>query len=63
MAELQSARDDVRAEGMAEWMERRRRQVTARGPEAEFAGRAAWAASGVTGELLYAPRPSDVVTL
>ena len=63
MAGFQPARDDVRAEGMAEWMERRRREVAARGPEAEFAGRAAWAAGGTAGERPYAPRPGDVVTL
>ena len=63
MAGLQPARDDVRAEGIVEWMERRLRQVAARGPEAELAGRAAWAAGGVAGELPYAPRPSDVVSL
>lgn len=63
MAGFQSARDDVRAEGIAEWMARRHGEVAARGPEAEFAGRAAWAAGGVTGELPYAPRPADVVTL
>lgn len=53
----------VRAEGIVEWMERRRRQVAAWGPEAELADRAAWAAGGVAGELPYAPRPSDVVSL
>lgn len=63
MAGFQSAREDVRAEGIAEWMERRRREVAARGPDAELAGRAAWAAGGITGELPYAPRPGDVVTL
>lgn len=63
MAGFQSAREDVRAEGIAEWMERRRREVAGRGPEAELAGRAAWAAGGITGELPYAPRPGDVVTL
>lgn len=63
MAGLQPARDDVRAEGIVEWMERRRREVAARGPKAELAGRATWAAGGVAGELPYAPRPSDVVTL
>lgn len=63
MAGFQPARDDVRAEGLAEWMERRRRQVAARGPEAELAGRTAWAAGGITGELPYAPRPGDVVSL
>ena len=63
MAGLQPARDDVRAEGIVEWMERRLRQVAARGPEGELAGRAAWAAGGVAGELPYAPRPSDVVSL
>lgn len=63
MAGLQLARDDVRAEGIAEWMERRRREVAGRGPEAELAGRAAWAGGGILGEFPYAPRPSDVVTL
>lgn len=63
MAGLQPARDDVRGEGIVEWMGRRRRDLAARGPEAELAGRAAWAGYGVTGELPYAPRPSDVVTL
>jgi hypothetical protein len=63
MAGFQPARDDVRAEGMAEWMERRRHEVAARGPEAELAGRAAWAAGGTAGERPYAPRPGDVVTL
>lgn len=51
MAGLQPARDDVRAEGIVECMERRRRQVAARGPEAELAGRAAWAAGGVASEV------------
>jgi hypothetical protein len=63
MAGLQPARDVVRAESIAEWMERRRREVAARGPEAELAGRAAWAAGGFSGELPHAPRPRDVVTL
>lgn len=63
MTGFQSARDDVRAEGIAEWMERRRREVAARGPDAELAGRAAWAVAGIAGELPYAPRPADVVTL
>lgn len=63
MAGFQSAREDVRAEGIAEWMERRRREVAARGSDAEIAGRAAWAAGGIVGELPYAPRPGDVVTL
>jgi len=63
MAGFQPVRDDMRAEGIAEWMERRGREVAARGPEAELAGRAAWAAGGITGELPYAPRPGDVVTL
>lgn len=63
MAGFQSAREDVRAEGIAEWMERRHREVAARGPDAELAGRAAWAAGGIAGELPYAPRPGDVVAL
>ena len=63
MAGLQPVRDDARAEGIADSMERRRREVAARSPEAEFAGRAAWADGAVAGELPYAPRPSDVVTL
>lgn len=63
MAGFQSARDDVRAEGTVEWMARRGREVAARGPEAELAGRAAWAAGGTTGELPYAPMPGDVVAL
>ena len=63
MAGVQPARDDVRAESIADWMERRRREVAGRGPEAELAGRTAWAARGGSGELPYAPRPSDVVTL
>lgn len=63
MAGLQQARDYVRAEGIAEWMERRGREVAARGPEAELAGRIAWADGSRAGEFPYAPRPSDVVTL
>lgn len=63
MAGFQSAREGVRAEGIAEWMERRRREVAARGPDAELAGRAAWAAGGIAGELPYAPRPGDVLAL
>lgn len=63
MVGLQTVRDDLRSEGIAEWMERRRREVAARGSEAEFAGRATWAGGGADSELPYAPRPSDVVTL
>lgn len=36
--------------------------MAARGPDAELAGRAAWATAGIAGELPYAPRPGDVVT-
>jgi len=46
MAVSQPARDDVRVEGIAEWMERRRREVAARRREVELAGRAAWVAAG-----------------
>ena len=63
MALYQPARDDVRLESIAEWMERRRREVAARGPDAEPAGRAAWAAGGLNGEPLYAPSQCDVVAL
>lgn len=63
MAGLQPARDTSRAESIAEWMERRSREVAARGPEAELAGRAAWAAGLHLAEPPFAPRPSDVVTL
>lgn len=46
MAVSQPARDDVRVEGIAEWMERRRREVAARRREVELAGRAEWVAAG-----------------
>jgi len=63
MAELHRVGDNAPTEDIAGWMERRRREVAARSPEAEFAGRAAWANGAVAGELPYAPRPSDVMTL
>lgn len=40
MAGFQPARDGVRAESIAEWMDRRRREVAARNLETELAGRA-----------------------
>lgn len=63
MAGFQPASNDVRAEGIVKWMERRRREVAARGPDAELAGRAEWETGIVAGELPFAPRPADVVTL
>lgn len=63
MAGFQPARENVRAESIEEWMERRRREVAVRDWQAELAGGAAWAASNVSGELLHTPRPNDVVTL
>jgi len=61
MAAGQAQRADV-GETIAEFMERRRREV-ARRAEAEAAGRGAWAASTGTGENLTAARPQDVVAL
>jgi hypothetical protein len=63
MTGFRPARDDARYDGITEWMEHRLREIAARGPDAELAGRAAWARGNLSGEHPYAPRPGDVVTL
>lgn len=61
MAASQLARGGV-GETVAEFMERRRREVGRR-EQAEAAGRSAWAASTTTGQSWSAPRTADVVAL
>lgn len=61
MAASQLARDGV-GETIAEFMERRRREVERR-DQAEATGRGAWAASTATGQSWSAPRTADVVAL
>jgi hypothetical protein len=47
---------------IGEWMAQRQREVSG-GPQAELAGRQAWADSTLTGRNLVAARPSDVRAL
>jgi hypothetical protein len=62
MAGYQPARDAV-GESVAEFMERRRREIAQLGHDAESAGREAWAAATRAGENIWAGTPSDVRTL
>jgi hypothetical protein len=62
MAGYQPARSAV-GESVAEFMERRRREVAQLGHDAEAAGRDAWAAATRAGENLVAARPRDVLAL
>lgn len=62
MAGFQRARSAV-GESVAEFMERRRREVAQLGPDAAAAGHEAWAAATRAGDNLLAATPSDVRAL
>lgn len=59
MAGFQSAHNDVPAEGMAEWMKRRRHDVGPRGWPAGRSGQVEWESERVAGGPPYAPRGGD----
>jgi len=59
----QPARSGLAMEGVADWMDRRRRKVEAFGREAEAAAHDAWGKAARAGQDLAAARPSDVMAL